>query len=257
MKTPLLLLLGLASLVAASADDYRERDRDHDRRREEPRIILFEHADFRGDALVLYPGDDIDNFSGKTFEHGAKLNDNISSIAIEGGAELYVYDNSRFRGEAMRLTESVRDLSGRLLTGAVGVSWNDRISSVKVSRIKGYERPGRPDRPGADPEKIIRVTFTDILGRNPDPGELRDFRARFLDQGWNERMLRDHLRTEDRYRVEAADRIIKRAYLDVLGREPDASGLRTYRKNLLDRQWTEGDVRDSLRKSAEYRDRHR
>ena len=69
-------------------------------------------------------------------------------------------------------------------------------------------------------------------------------------------MLRDHLRSEDRYRIEAADRIIKRAYRDVLGRDADESGLRTYRKNLLDRNWTESDVRDDLRKSAEYRSKH-
>lgn len=254
MKTPLLLLLGLASLASLPADDR------HERRREEPRIILFEHADFRGDSVVLYPGDTIDNFSGKTFENGAKLNDAVSSIAVEGGAELYVYENSRYRGQAMRVTESVRDLSGRLISGAVGVSWNDRISSVKVGRIAGYERPNRPGRPGdgprGDPEKIINAAFKDILDRNPDPGELRDFRGRFLDQGWNERMLRDHLHTEERYRLEAADRIIQRAYLDVLGREPDASGLKTYRKNLLERNWTEGDVRDNLRKSAEYRAKH-
>lgn len=254
MKTPLLLLLGLVSLVTISADDYRDRDRG--RRREEPRIILFEHADFRGDSLVLYPGDTIDNFSGKTFEHGAKLNDGVSSIAVEGGAELYVYENAGYRGQALRVTESVRDLTGRLVSGGVGVSWNDRISSAKVERIRGYERPGRPDRPGIDPEKVINATFTDILGRNPDPGELRDFRSRFLDQGWNERMLRDHLRSEDRYRNEAADRIVRRAYLDVLGREADPGGLNSYRKKVLDKKWTENDVKDDLRKSAEYRNKH-
>ena len=255
MKTSLLLLLGLTTLVTLPADDRRDRDR----RRVEPRVIVFEHAGFSGDALVLYPGDAIDNLSGKTFEHGAKLNDSISSIVIEGDVELYVYENAKFRGQAMRVTESVRDLSGRLVTGAVGVSWNDRISSLKVERVRGRDRdPGRPgDNPRGDPEKAINAAFTDILGRAADPGELRDFRARFLDLGWNERMLRDHLRTEERYRIEAADRIVKRAYLDVLGREPDPSGLRTYRKNLLERNWTEGDVRDDLRKSAEYRNKHR
>lgn len=264
MKTPLLVvLLSLLSLATTRADERRDWDRDDDRgrRREEPRVILFEHADFKGDAIILYPGDAIDNFSGKTFEHGAKLNDSVSSIVVEGGAEIYVYENSRYRGEAMRVTESVRDLSGRLIGGAVGVSWNDRISSAKVTRVKGYERPnrggGRPDRPVENPEKVINATFGDLLGRNPDPGELRDFRSRFLDSGWNERMLRDHLRTEERYRIEAADRIIKRAYRDVLERDADESGLRTYRNNLLNRNWTEGDVKDDLRKSAEYRNKHR
>jgi enamine deaminase RidA (YjgF/YER057c/UK114 family) len=39
-----------------------------------------------------------------------------------------------------------------------------------------------------------------------------------IDQGWNERMLRDHLRTEDGYRNEAAETIVRRAYREVLGR---------------------------------------
>ncbi len=256
MKAPLFLLLGLASLVSVSAADRR------DFRREEPRVIVFEHAGFQGDSLVLYPGDEIDNFSGKTFEHGGKLNDSISSIIIEGGAELFVYENAGYRGQALRVTESVRDLTGRLLSGAVDVSWNDRISSLRVAEIRGYSRPGRPGprpEPRLSPEKIekiVFVTFQDILGRKPDPGELSDFRGRFLDQGWTEGMLRDHLHTEERYRIELADKIIKRAYLDVLGREADPGGIKTYRRNLLERKWTEGDVKDDLRKSAEYRSKH-
>jgi hypothetical protein len=213
---------------------------------------------------VLYPGDSMENLSGKTFEHGAKLNDSISSMVIEGGAELYVYENAKYRGQALRVTESVRDLSGRLLSGAVDVSWNDRISSLKVEGTRGrgrdrdqdHGRPGDGPRPNGEKiEKTINATFQDILGRKPDPGELSDFRSRFFDQGWTYGMLRDHLRTEERYRIELADKIIKRAYLDVLGREADAGGLKTYRRNLLDRKWTEGDVRDDLRKSAEYRNR--
>ena len=98
MKAPLFLLLGLASLASVSADDRR------DFRREEPRVIVFEHAGFQGDSIVLYPGDSIENLSGKTFEHGAKLNDSISSIVVEGGAEVYVYENARYRGQALRVT---------------------------------------------------------------------------------------------------------------------------------------------------------
>lgn len=262
MKPLLAAVLCVSTLLPLARADHRDddRDRDYDRRRGPARVILFEHADYRGAALELFPGDVIDNFSGKTFDGGAKLNDSVSSIRIEGDVEVYVYENSRFRGEALRLTESVRDLSGRLVARSVNVSWNDRISSIKVVRARGRDddRDHRPpvDRPRGDIEKIIKATFTDLLGREPDPGELRDFRSRFLDAGWNERMLRDHLRTEERYRIEAADRLIRRAYLDVLGREPDESGRRAYRRAILDRNWTEGDVRDDLRKSDEFRRKH-
>jgi hypothetical protein len=266
-----LITLGLASLflfATARADQRDDDRRDDDRRREGPRVILFQNADFRGGAFVLYPGESIENMSGATFDNGAKLNDSITSIRIEGDVEVFAYENARYRGDALRLTESARDLTGRPVAGGISVSWNDRISSIKVAWIKGRERddrgPGRPredrprdDRLRGDPEKIIKDTFKELLGREPDSGELRDFRDRIKDQGWNERMLRDHLRTEDRYRREAADLIVRRAYREILGREVDPSGLKHYSRNLLEKDWTESDIRDDLRKSDEYRNKPR
>jgi hypothetical protein len=258
MKPLLPLCFGSLLLVSAALADHR----DHDRRRDGPRVIIYQHAGFSGDTLVLYPGDVIDNMSGRTFENGAKLNDGISSIRVEGGAEVFAYENSRYRGEALRLTENARDLTGRPVAGSVSVSWNDRISSIKVERVRGRDRDdrdrGRPDeKPRGNPDKIIKDTFAEVLGREPSAGELRDFRNRLQDQGWTERMLRDHLRSEEHYRNEAAELIVRRAYRDVLGREADPSGLKQYSWAVREKGWTEGDVRDDLRKSAEYRSRPR
>ena len=50
-----------------------------------------------------------------------------------------------------------------------------------------------------------------------------------------------------------ADRIVRRAYDDILEREPDAAGLRLYRSRIIDDGWTEAQVRDALRRSPEYR----
>jgi hypothetical protein len=52
------------------------------------------------------------------------------------------------------------------------------------------------------------------------------------------------------------DRIVRRAYQDVLEREPDAAGLRLYRGRILQDGWSEDQVRDALRRSPEYRDQH-
>ena len=52
------------------------------------------------------------------------------------------------------------------------------------------------------------------------------------------------------------DRIVRRAYQDLLGREPDQAGLRLYRSRILDDNWTEKQVRDALRSSPEYRELH-
>jgi len=263
MKTTLFLAaLLMVSTALADSRDWRD---DRDRRRDNSRVIVYQHAGFGGDVLVLYPGDAIENMAGLTFENGAKLNDGISSIRVEGNAELFVYENARYKGEALRLTENARDLTGRPVQGSVSVTWNDRISSLRVERVRGRDRdPGRPgdgrpgdDRPRGDPEKLIKTTFSELLGREPSAGELRDFRSRMLDQGWNERMLREHLRTEDHYRNEAAEFIVRRAYREVLGREADPVGLKQYGWAVREKNWTESDVRDDLRKSAEFRNKPR
>ena len=52
------------------------------------------------------------------------------------------------------------------------------------------------------------------------------------------------------------DRIIQRAYQDLLEREPDQAGLREYRRRMIDEGWTEAQVRDAIRRSPEYRERN-
>ncbi|AOS44040.1 hypothetical protein Verru16b_01101 [Lacunisphaera limnophila] len=258
MKTRLLVVL-FALLTTTQADSAGDRQggREDGNRRYGGRVIVYEKVGFRGDALVLYPGDDIENMSGVTFENGARLNDGISSIRIEGDVELIAYADGRFRGDALRVAENTRDLTGRPVVGSVSLTWNDRISSLRVERSRGRDRDRDPSpgRPRPDPEKIIKATFNDYLGREPRPDELRDFRSRFIDQGWTEAMLREHLRGEKVYRTEAAEMIVRRAYLDVLGREVDPSGLRQFTSVVLRRGWTESDVRDELRRSAEYRNK--
>ena len=51
----------------------------------------------------------------------------------------------------------------------------------------------------------------------------------------------------------SAERIVRRAYQDILKREPDPEGMRAFRSRIIDDGWTEADVRDALRSSPEYR----
>ena len=247
----LLLLLGLLSVTTASQAQPRDRDhdrgRDRDRDRERgPRVIVYEDAEYRGDRLVLYPGDSLENLSGLTFENGGRLNDRISSLRVEGGAEVYVHADARFRGAVMRLTENTRDLTGRLLPGSLSTSWNDRISALRVEVRRRDEAKGEPDT-------VIKRAFLDLLGREPDPAGVRDYRSLIIDQGWTETMVRENIRRSDEFRREGADRIVRRAYLDVLGREADPEGLGFSRGKVMEKNWNEGDVRDALRKSDEHR----
>ena len=52
------------------------------------------------------------------------------------------------------------------------------------------------------------------------------------------------------------DRIIRRAYQDLLDREPDQNGLREYRRRMIDDGWSEAQVREAIRRSPEYRERN-
>jgi hypothetical protein len=54
-------------------------------------------------------------------------------------------------------------------------------------------------------------------------------------------------------RSQNPDVIVERAYQDILERDPDPAGLRTYRSRIIDDGWTEQQVREALRNSPEYR----
>lgn len=244
----LLFFLILCPALLAQPNERRDRpDNRPDRR--PPRVILFEHADYQGDFVVLNPGDTFENLSGKRFPRGARLNDSISSIRVEGGAELYAYADAGFRGPVLRVTDNIRDLSGRFLPDAARSSWNDRISSIRVE----FEHRGGGRE--FEPDVVIRRVFQEILLREPTPQDLRYFRGLVIEQNWTERMVRDQLRQWEEYRREGVERIVRRAYREVLGRDPDPRELQIHRRNLLEKEWNEGDLCDELRRSDEFRRR--
>jgi hypothetical protein len=138
--------------------------------------------------------------------------------------------------------------------------WREADIRRDLSSRTDYQRYS-VNRRGMQPEAIVRRAYQDILGRNPDAEGMRTYRSKIIDQGWTESDVRDALRRSDEYagsgaggfRTSSADRIIRRAYQDILGREPDAEGLATYRRNIVERGWDEHDVREALRKSPERR----
>jgi uncharacterized protein DUF4214 len=108
------------------------------------------------------------------------------------------------------------------------------------------------------PEAIIRRAYRDILNRDPDPEGMRAYRVKIIDQGWSEQDVREALRNSPEYssgsvRNASAERIVRRAYQDVLNREPDPEGMAEYRRNIVERGWDEHDVRAALRRSQEAR----
>lgn len=107
-----------------------------------------------------------------------------------------------------------------------------------------------------DPDRIVRRAYEDILDRQPDPEGRRLYRSRIIDQDWTEHDVREALRNSPEYEKRSersADKIVRRAYEDVLKREPDRAGLESYRNRILREGWDEQDVREALSKSPEYR----
>jgi len=112
---------------------------------------------------------------------------------------------------------------------------------------------------GERPAAAVRSAYQDILGRDPDAEGLRNYRQKMTREGWTEQDVRDDLRRSSEYansdrRTASADRIIRRAYLDVLKREPDPEGLATYRREILENGWEYHDLRQVLARSEERRD---
>ena len=70
-------------------------------------------------------------------------------------------------------------------------------------------------------------------------------------RGDDDRRGDDHRRYSE-HQSSDPDQIVRRAYQDVLNREPDQQGLRVFRSRIIDDKWSEQDVRNALRKSDEY-----
>lgn len=132
--------------------------------------------------------------------------------------------------------------------------WNESdVRSDVRSRRNANANLSRSD---ADPDRVIRRAYQDILHREPDQQGLRNYRIKMLDNGWTEEDVRQAIRKSpehDNVKQDSADRIVRRAYEDILEREPDSRGLAQYRNEILTNGWTERQVRDALMKSPEYR----
>jgi hypothetical protein len=136
--------------------------------------------------------------------------------------------------------------------------WGEAEVRRDLSERPDYRRFSRVG--GVEPEAIIRRAYQDILGRDPDTEGMRTYRSKMIDEGWPERDVREAIRRGDEHasserRYASADRIIRRAYEDILGREPDPEGLQTFRRHIVEDGFDEHDVRQALLRSPEKRQR--
>jgi peptidase inhibitor family I36/uncharacterized protein DUF4214 len=146
-------------------------------------------------------------------------NDEISSIRIFGDAVATVYRDPNFRGSSRVFNSSVSDLRS--------FGFNDRISSFHVDSGRGNW--SRDTRQYPDARQYPNGQYP-----NGQYGRVQPNASR-----WS---YRD------------AEQIVRRSYRSVLGRDPDASGLRSWTEQVMNNNWTQRDLENALRQSDEYRD---
>ena len=127
MKTTSYFSAVLALVMTVSG--YSREGHGH---RDQPRVIIYEDANFRGGSLTLYPGESIRNLKQVRFDNGKLINDQISSVLIVGDVSVMFYDHPFMRGQVMRASTQVRNLDHRSMLDT-RIVWNDRISSLRVT----------------------------------------------------------------------------------------------------------------------------
>jgi TorA maturation chaperone TorD len=189
------------------------------------------------------------------------LNATVGGTAVGVAVPLWqaTYDENAAIRRAFRATLDREPTASELRRYRVLMDeygWSEAEVSRDLRARSDYQRYSRVR--SLQPDAIVRRAYQDILGREPDPEGLHDYRSKIVNEGWSEQDVREALRRSDEYastdrRTASADRIIRRAYQDILRREPDPPGLETYRRNILENGWDEHDVRQALRRSAEKR----
>lgn len=210
-----------------------------------PRVILYEHPDFRGGSIVLRPGEAVENLSRWDFDNGRRANDRISSIRVEGGAEVTVFTDARFRGAPLKVTRDIRDL--RRVDGNHGPRFDDNISSVRVEMVRRPPPPppAPPHRP-VDVDRLIERAYLDIVGRAPTGDQLLHYRRLMLNEGWSEHRVREDLRYSD----EVVHAYIVKLYREIFGRDPRHDELGHYRRGIQHNRWSDVEVRNDMQRRA-------
>ena len=150
------------------------------------------------------------------------------------------YQDINFRGQYF-CVDAGDDLE-TMPTGA-----NDRVSSIRIlgrTEVTVYADPrfrGRSLQFDANAGDLQSDNFNDLISSVQIRSTAFDDRGRRGGQTGSQN----------------PDVIVRRAYQDILERDPDPAGLRLYRTRIIDDGWTEQQVRDALRSSPEYREQTR
>lgn len=251
------------------------------------RVTFYSEPNFKGEALTVEAGASVENLDRMTRTGSQRpWTYAISSIRVEGAAKATVFSGAAYAGDRLDVSRDIADLYSVPRGGDVGATWDRSIVSVAVAGpqrtvVTTSSSPPRypgdqpttvyvvPTPPPAPPpvvvremrprldrraaELIVQRAYREVLNRPADPEGLRTYRDRLMFEGWSERQVIEQLQRSPEARGVNADEAIRRAYREVLGRDPDANGLAHYRAKWRE-GWTQGQIRDDLRRSHEGRD---
>jgi len=218
------------------------------------RVTMFQHADYRGAVMQL--NRDARDLAVFPLELGrndswATLISSVQVTPLPFGAK----PPSRWdRREAERIVRAdYLDFLGRepdpqgqrfYVSRLLDAGWSEE-------QLRDTFRHSDEFR-NRDVDAIIRRSYANVLGREPDAAGLANYR-RALGRGMTEGELRaDLARSREGNDKHVRDAVV-RAYREVLKRDPDAGGLESYTKLMQQKGWSESDVRENLRRSEEYR----
>lgn len=218
------------------------------------RVAIFENAQFRGSFTWLNRNTpDLSAFSlGERSR--TNWNETVSSLQVETmrpGSDVFTAWERRDAERAARA--AYRDILGRepdpaglrfYLGRLLEAGWSDDQLRDALRRSDEFKN--------RDLGAIIRRVYTEELGRDPDPSGIAAY-TRGLGRGMTESEFRAELRRSKEAAAHRARTAVTRAYREVLRREPDPAGLDIYVKAMLEKGWDDAKVRDTLRRSDEYR----
>jgi hypothetical protein len=250
------------------------------------RVTFYTEPNFKGEALTVEAGASVETLDRLTRTATQRpWTYAISSIRVEGAARATVFSGAGYSGDRLDVSRDVSDLYSVQRGINSGSTWDRAIASLSVAGpqrtvvtqpapaprypaeppttvyvvptppppppvVVREVRPPRLDRREA--EAIVQRAFREVLNRPADPEGLRTYRDRLMNEGWTERRIIEQLQRSSEARGINADEAIRQAYQDVLGRDPDASGFANYRSKWR-AGWTQGQIRDDLRRSQEGR----
>lgn len=254
-------------------------------------VTFYTEPNFKGDALVVEAGASVPNLDQMRRPNQQPWAFAISSVQITGSATASIYSGGGLSGQRLDLTTSVSDLYA--VQRGNGATWDRAIAAVSVSGpppptttvvtapapapapviVQREPAPPPPTtvvivpsqppppvarevRPRYDrrtAEMIVERAYREVLDRRADPEGLRTYRDRLMFEGWTEQQIVQQLQRSGEARAVNPDAAITRIYVEVLGRGPDPNGLAHYRAKWRE-GWTQGQIRDDLRRSMEGRD---